>query len=254
MTTVASPCNMISFSDFLLGENLTFSKKTKKNMDQMNSWKWVLEKCELDEIDQFEFMSVMKVKNVGFVGDSLNENFVENKFLVLLHRSSLLLHLPLTHAILVVVLPRLIMEKLSFDLNVPKESSDSDEAAQYVSFVIHHGGCFTPTPSRSYVGGHVSSVDVVNIYEFCLHDLEEMVVKLGYGVADLMYYHFLRPRLGLDYGLHHLIVDADVLELAKYVKDSKIILVYVEHGSANVDSSIFVTPKKRVAIAIDNHF
>ncbi|GKC39283.1 trichome birefringence-like protein 12 [Tanacetum coccineum] len=46
-------------------------------MDQVNSWKWVLEKCELDEIDPFEFMSVMKVKNVGFVGDSLNENFVE---------------------------------------------------------------------------------------------------------------------------------------------------------------------------------
>ncbi|GKC48950.1 trichome birefringence-like protein 12 [Tanacetum coccineum] len=42
----------------------------------MNSWKWVLEKCELDEIDPFEFMSVMKVNNVGFVGDSLNENFV----------------------------------------------------------------------------------------------------------------------------------------------------------------------------------
>ncbi|GJW25570.1 trichome birefringence-like protein 12 [Tanacetum coccineum] len=45
-------------------------------MDQVNSWKWVVEKCELDEIDPFEFMSVMKVKNVGFVGDSLNENLV----------------------------------------------------------------------------------------------------------------------------------------------------------------------------------
>ncbi|GKB26055.1 hypothetical protein Tco_0865456, partial [Tanacetum coccineum] len=50
---------------------------------------------------------------------------------VLLHRSSLLLHIPLTHAILETVLPRLIMEKLSFDLNVRKESSGSNEAAQY---------------------------------------------------------------------------------------------------------------------------
>nr|GEY83899.1 transposase, mutator type [Tanacetum cinerariifolium] len=80
-----------------------------------------------------------------------------------------------------------------------------------------------------------------------------MVVKLGYGVADLMYYHFLRPRLGLDYGLHTLNVDVDVLEMEKYVKNNKIILVYVEHGSSNVDSSIFVTPKKGVAIAVDNH-
>ncbi|GJU99543.1 hypothetical protein Tco_1328814 [Tanacetum coccineum] len=113
---------------------------------------------------------------------------------------------------------------------------------------IHHGGCFTPTPSRSYVGGQVSSVNVVDIDEFCLHDLKDMVVKLGYGVADLMYYHFLIPRLGLYYGLHPLNVDADVLEMAKYVKDYKIILVYVKHGS-----SIFVTPKKEVAIAVDNH-
>nr|GEU58094.1 hypothetical protein [Tanacetum cinerariifolium] len=75
-----------------------------------------------------------------------------------------------------------------------------------------------------------------------------MVVKLGYGVVDLMYYHFLIPRLGLDYDLHHLNVDADVLEMAKYVKDYKIILVYVEHGR-----SIFVAPKNGVAIAVDNY-
>ncbi|GKB60869.1 hypothetical protein Tco_0917055 [Tanacetum coccineum] len=93
------------------------------------------------------------------------------------------------------------MVKLSFDLNVRKDSSDTDEVEQKggnpksVTFEIHHGRCFTPTPSRSYVGG----------------------------------------------------------QMAKYVKDNKIILVYVEHGSSNVDSSIFITPKKGVAIAADNH-
>ncbi|GJZ84475.1 hypothetical protein Tco_0649814 [Tanacetum coccineum] len=151
------------------------------------------------------------------------------------------------------------MVKLSFDLNVRKNSSDTDEAAQNgdnpksVTFEIHHDECFTPTPSRSYVGGHVSSINVVDIEEFCLHDIKDMVVKLGYGVADLMHYHFLRPKLGLDYGLHHLNVDADVLEMTTYIKDNKIILVYVEHGSSIVDSRIFVTPKKGVAIAVDNH-
>nr|GEX28680.1 bifunctional pinoresinol-lariciresinol reductase 2 [Tanacetum cinerariifolium] len=113
---------------------------------------------------------------------------------------------------------------------------------------IHHGGCFTPIRSRSYVGGHVSSVNVDDNDEFCLHDLKDMVVKLVYGLAELIYYHFLIPRLGLDYGLHLLNVDADVLEMAKYVKDYKIILVYVEH-----ESSIFVTPKKRVSLLVDNH-
>ncbi|GJU68728.1 hypothetical protein Tco_1254987 [Tanacetum coccineum] len=66
----------------------------------------------------------------------------------------------------------------------------------------------------------VSSVDVVDIDEFCLHDLKEMILKL---------------------------------ELATYAKNNKIILLYVEHGSTNVDSSIFVTPKKGVTIAVDNH-
>ncbi|GJW90166.1 mutator type transposase [Tanacetum coccineum] len=117
------------------------------------------------------------------------------------------------------------MVKQSFDLNVPKDSSNTDEAAQNggtpksVTFEIHHGGCFTPTPSRSYIGGQVSTLMLVDNDEFCLHDLtEDMVVKLGYGVADLMYFYFLRPRLGLDY-----------------------------------DTRIFVTHKKGVAIAVDNH-
>ncbi|GKA37847.1 mutator type transposase [Tanacetum coccineum] len=126
------------------------------------------------------------------------------------------------------------MVKLSFTLNVCKESSDTDEAAQYggnpksLTFEIHHDGCFTPTPSRSYVGGQVSSVDVVDIDELCLHDLKEMVVKLGFGVAGLMYYYFLR----------YLNVDAGMLEMAKFVKDNKIILVYVEHRSSNPTSSV----------------
>nr|GEW05969.1 hypothetical protein [Tanacetum cinerariifolium] len=151
------------------------------------------------------------------------------------------------------------MVKLSFDLNVRKDSSNANEAAQNsgnpksVTFEIHHCGCFTLTPSRFYVGRQVSSVNVVDIKEFCLHNLKDIVVKLGYGVTDLIYYHFLRPRLGLGYGLHPLNVDADVLEMVKYVKDNKIILVYVEHGISNVDSSIFVIPKKEVAIAVDNH-
>ncbi|GJR22269.1 hypothetical protein Tco_0970796 [Tanacetum coccineum] len=146
------------------------------------------------------------------------------------------------------------MVKITFDFNEPKDSSKNDKAAQngrtpkLLTLEIHHGGCFTPIPSRSYVGGQVSSVNVDDIDEFCLHDLKDMVVKLDYGLADLMYYHFLIPRLGLDYGLHLLNVDVDVLEMAMYVKNYKIILVYVEHGS-----SIFVTPKKGVSIAVDNH-
>nr|GEU62308.1 GAF domain-containing protein [Tanacetum cinerariifolium] len=149
------------------------------------------------------------------------------------------------------------MVKLSVDLNEPKDSSKTDKAAQNgrtpLILEIHHRGWFTPTPSRSYISRQVSSANVVDIDKFCLHDHKDMIVKLGYGVEDLMYYQFFIPSLGLDYGLHSLNVDDDVLEMAKYIKDYKIILVYVKHGSSNVDTSIFVTPKKGVAIAVDNH-
>nr|GEU81303.1 SIT4 phosphatase-associated protein family, armadillo-type fold protein [Tanacetum cinerariifolium] len=58
------------------------------------------------------------------------------------------------------------MVKLSFDLNVRKESSDTDEAAQYSKNIVHfrvylnfalafYRRCFTPTTSRSYVSGQV---------------------------------------------------------------------------------------------------
>nr|GEZ02132.1 hypothetical protein [Tanacetum cinerariifolium] len=102
------------------------------------------------------------------------------------------------------------MVKISFDLNGPKDSLNTDKGVQNgrnpksLTLEIYHGGCFTPTPSRSYIGGHVSSINVADIAEFCLHDLQDMNV------------------------------DADVLEMTKYVKDYKIILVYVEHGSSVV--------------------
>ncbi|GJS10779.1 hypothetical protein Tco_0367575 [Tanacetum coccineum] len=89
------------------------------------------------------------------------------------------------------------MVKISFDLNEPKDSSNTDEAAS------------------------------------------KMVKKC-------------RTPKSVTLEMHTLNVDADVLEMTKYVKDYKIILVYVEHESSNVDTSIFVTPKKRVAIAVDN--
>ncbi|GJV27939.1 hypothetical protein Tco_1384387 [Tanacetum coccineum] len=77
-----------------------------------------------------------------------------------------------------------------FDWNVRKEGSEYDPLTQYGKNIMHFH------VSLNFVRGfkEVSYVDVVDIDEFCLHDLKEMVVKLGYGVADLMYYHFLRPK------------------------------------------------------------
>ena len=53
--------------------------------------------------------------------------------------------------------------------------------------MFNHGGMFTPTLGRTYVNGHVSYIDWIDIDEFLINALKQMVVKLGYGLDDLMY-------------------------------------------------------------------
>ncbi|KAI7728477.1 hypothetical protein M8C21_031708 [Ambrosia artemisiifolia] len=58
-------------------------RNERDNMEVINSWKWVPEDCKLNEIDPVEFMGVMRGKRIGFVGDSLNENFVVSLLCIL---------------------------------------------------------------------------------------------------------------------------------------------------------------------------
>ncbi|KAJ0933561.1 putative PMR5 domain, PC-Esterase, protein trichome birefringence-like 12 [Helianthus annuus] len=58
-------------------------RNQRDNMEVINSWKWVPEDCELNEIDPLEFMGVMRDKRIGFVGDSLNENFLVSLLCIL---------------------------------------------------------------------------------------------------------------------------------------------------------------------------
>ncbi|XP_022898443.1 protein trichome birefringence-like 12 [Olea europaea var. sylvestris] len=51
-------------------------KNQRENMGRINSWKWVPEQCDLNRIDPARFLGLMRNKNIGFVGDSLNENFL----------------------------------------------------------------------------------------------------------------------------------------------------------------------------------
>uniref|UniRef100_A0A5B7AMI8 Trichome birefringence-like N-terminal domain-containing protein n=1 Tax=Davidia involucrata TaxID=16924 RepID=A0A5B7AMI8_DAVIN len=51
-------------------------RNKRENMGRMNYWKWVPEKCELSPINPLGFMGLMRNKGIGFVGDSLNENFL----------------------------------------------------------------------------------------------------------------------------------------------------------------------------------
>ncbi|GER43272.1 trichome birefringence-like [Striga asiatica] len=58
-------------------------RNQREKMGRINSWKWVPEGCHLDRIDPVRFLSRMRNRNVGFVGDSLNENFLVSFLCVL---------------------------------------------------------------------------------------------------------------------------------------------------------------------------
>lgn len=52
------------------------NKNQRQNMGRITSWKWVPERCDLNRVDPRGFLNLMRNKNIGFVGDSLNENFL----------------------------------------------------------------------------------------------------------------------------------------------------------------------------------
>ncbi|KAK4798935.1 hypothetical protein SAY86_024300 [Trapa natans] len=51
-------------------------RNQRDNMGAINSWKWVPRDCVLERIDPPRFLTLMRNRNIGFVGDSLNENFL----------------------------------------------------------------------------------------------------------------------------------------------------------------------------------
>ncbi|XP_034229745.1 protein trichome birefringence-like 12 isoform X2 [Prunus dulcis] len=51
-------------------------RNKRDNMGTINSWKWVPQDCVLHRIDAVRFLGLMRDRNIGFVGDSLNENFL----------------------------------------------------------------------------------------------------------------------------------------------------------------------------------
>uniref|UniRef100_A0A0D6R5I2 Uncharacterized protein n=1 Tax=Araucaria cunninghamii TaxID=56994 RepID=A0A0D6R5I2_ARACU len=51
-------------------------KNKKPNMDTIFAWKWVPDDCELPQINPHLFLSSVRNMNIGFIGDSLNENLL----------------------------------------------------------------------------------------------------------------------------------------------------------------------------------
>ncbi|XP_068666134.1 protein trichome birefringence-like 12 isoform X2 [Aristolochia californica] len=59
-------------------------RNKRDNMRNINSWRWVPNNCSLQRVRPLDFLGLLRDKNIGFVGDSLNENFLVS-FLCILH-------------------------------------------------------------------------------------------------------------------------------------------------------------------------
>ncbi|CAI9285562.1 unnamed protein product [Lactuca saligna] len=99
---------------------------------------------------------------------------------------------------------------------------------------LHHGGRFTKFPGISYIEGKLDHIDLVDMDEFSVHELDEVMLKLGYDVPPVIYYHYQLSNGDLEFGLRALGNDIDVLSLAQYIEHHKIIKVYTEHNETKL--------------------
>jgi hypothetical protein len=111
---------------------------------------------------------------------------------------------------------------------------------------LHHGGSFTTFPGRSYQNGSETYVDIIDIDKFSVHEIDDVLEILGYSKEQVRYYHYLIPNTDLDFGLRALGSDSDVRHFGTYVSDYKLMNVYVEHQTTNVNTYFFSPAKCRI--------
>ncbi|CAI9272788.1 unnamed protein product [Lactuca saligna] len=73
---------------------------------------------------------------------------------------------------------------------------------------------------------------------FSIHELADMVRELGYKNGEPIYLHFHTPGTELDFGLMPLVTDGDVNNMSKYVKENKVLHIYIEHGQSTLNEPI----------------
>ncbi|CAI9264749.1 unnamed protein product [Lactuca saligna] len=99
---------------------------------------------------------------------------------------------------------------------------------------LYHGGELTKFPHVQYIDRSVNYVDMVDIYEFSVHELDAIMKGFRDGVPPMISYHFLVPSGDFHFGLKPLGNDDDLGTFSQYVRDHKIMRVYIEHGETKL--------------------
>ncbi|MFS7900014.1 hypothetical protein Hanom_Chr00s090382g01798641 [Helianthus anomalus] len=116
----------------------------------------------------------------------------------------------------------------------PKDYYGDDEHSKF-SLKVCHNGEFTKSPGLSYVGGKFNFIDCVDIDDFGMVVLEEMVKQLGYYVDMVSYFHYKISYVCLDLGLKSMSSNCDFSSLYEHMHGGvKLIKIYVEHWTCRV--------------------
>ncbi|CAI9268949.1 unnamed protein product [Lactuca saligna] len=118
------------------------------------------------------------------------------------------------------------------------------------SIELHHGERFTKFPRISCIEGKLDHVNLVDMDEFYVHELDVVMLNLGYEVPLVIYYHYQLPNGDLEFGLRALGNDVDVLSLAQYIEHHKIIKVYTEHNETKL-LTYFMSPIVKTRVIIE---
>nr|KAJ0208306.1 hypothetical protein LSAT_V11C500292640 [Lactuca sativa] len=117
---------------------------------------------------------------------------------------------------------------------------------------LYHGGEFTKYPDVCYIEGSVNYVDIVDIYEFPVHELDTIMRGLGYGVPPIIYCHFLVPGKDFYFGLRPLGNDKDVFNRAQYASEHKF-MKGVQHTDEALDDQSDKAPMMPTPTDILSH-
>nr|KAJ0195313.1 hypothetical protein LSAT_V11C700377770 [Lactuca sativa] len=108
-------------------------------------------------------------------------------------------------------------------------------APTWFSIKLHHNGKFTKLLDIKYIGGEVCYVDYVDIDEFSVHELDAIMLDLGYPDPRMIELTDESP---------------DVINLSKFILNSKLIEVYTEHGKTNL-LTYFMSPNAKGKVVIE---
>ncbi|KAL4570929.1 hypothetical protein LXL04_026594 [Taraxacum kok-saghyz] len=122
--------------------------------------------------------------------------------------------------------------RFSSGLNIQEEYGNFENLC---SFKIHHSGLFMKNRGVTYEYGAVDYYDFVDMDVFSIHELADMVRELDNQHSEPISFKFHIPGTQLDVGLLPLLTDGDVHVMSGFVKENKVLEIYVEHRESTVN-------------------